>query len=208
MYTPKHFVNDNPAEVKSFIRQNSFGILVSQAGGKLLATHIPLALSDDETKLTGHLSRANAQWKDFAQYDEVLAIFSGPHTYISSSWYNHENVPTWNYIAAHVYGKIQIINDDQLYDSLTRLVDKYEKHSVRPVTVANLSHDYMKRAMQGIVGFEILISKIESSFKLSQNRDQVNYNNIINELEKRGDEQSSQIASEMKNNHQSLFKNK
>jgi transcriptional regulator len=206
MYTPKHFVNNNSDEVKDFIRKNAFGILVNQAVGKILATHIPLELSDDGTKLSGHLSRANAQWKTFQSDGEVLAIFSGPHAYISPSWYNHENVPTWNYIAAHVYGTIRIIDGDQLYESLKHLVDKYEQYSAKPVSVENLSPDYVKRAMLGIVGFEILITKIEASFKLSQNRDEVNYDSIIHALEKRGDDQSSQVAKAMKNNSDSLFK--
>jgi transcriptional regulator len=206
MYTPKHFVNNNTDEVKDFIKKNAFGILVSQSAGKILATHIPLELSDDGTKLTGHLSRGNAQWKNFQSEEEVLAIFSGPHTYISPSWYNHENVPTWNYTAAHVYGTITIIDGDQLYNSLKHLVDKYEKHSAKPVTMESLSPDYVKRAMLGIVGFEISITKMEASFKLSQNRDEVNYNNIIHELEKREDDQSSQVAKAMKRNSDSLFK--
>jgi transcriptional regulator len=206
MYIPKHFVNNNSAEVKDFIRNNAFGILVSQSAGKILATHIPLELSDDGTKLSGHLSRGNAQWKDFQNNEEVLAIFSGAHTYISSSWYNHENVPTWNYTAAHVYGNIEIIDGEKLYSSLKQLVDKYEKNSTKPVSVEKLSPDYLKRAMQGIVGFEISITKMEASFKLSQNRDEINYNNIVHELEKREDDQSSQVAQTMKNNSKSLFK--
>jgi transcriptional regulator len=206
MYTPKHFINNNSAEVKDFIKKNAFGILVSQSAGKILATHIPLELSDDGTKLNGHLSRGNAQWKDFEKSEEVLAIFSGPHAYISSSWYNHENVPTWNYIAAHVYGSIEIIDGEKLHSSLKHLIDKYEQSSEKPVSVEKLSPDYLKRAMHGIVGFEISITKIEASFKLSQNRDEMNYNNIVHELEKRHDGQSSQVAQAMKNNGHSLFK--
>ncbi|MCU0354015.1 MAG: FMN-binding negative transcriptional regulator, partial [Cytophagales bacterium] len=97
MYIPKYHRNDNIDEVKSFIEQNSFGILVSQADSKLWATHIPLELDRNENNkdvLYGHISRGNPQWRYFSDNSQVLAIFPGPHTYISSSWYDHENVPT------------------------------------------------------------------------------------------------------------------
>jgi transcriptional regulator len=205
MHTPKHFINNNIDEIKKFIKENSFGILVTLADGKLIATHIPLALSDNDTKLRGHISRANKQWQSFPTDREVLAIFSGPHAYISSSWYDHENVPTWNYIAAHVYGKIKIIESEALYESLKHMVDKYEQHSEYPVALDKMSPEYIKQSMRGIVGFEITISNIEATFKLSQNRDQKNYENIINQLEKRNDQQSNAIASMMKRTSNSIF---
>src|SRR5258705_824077 len=112
MYVPGYSRNDNIEEVKSFIKENSFAILVSNGSNKLHATHIPLELSTNENGkdiLTGHISKANRQWKNFADNDRVLVIFNGPHAYVSSSWYDHENVPTWNYIAVHIYGTIKII---------------------------------------------------------------------------------------------------
>ncbi len=200
MYTPVHFKNSNLNEVKDFLKQNSFGILISQAENSMLATHIPMELSEDESKLTGHISRANPQWKKFDNSKEVLSIFSGPHAYISSSWYNHENVPTWNYIAVHVYGNITIIDGDQLYDALKKMLDKYEVNSTNPVSLEKMSPAYVSRAMKGIVGFEITIAKIEAAYKLSQNRDEVNHKAIIQELEKHADKNSLQIASEMRKN--------
>lgn len=200
MYVPKQFQNNDASTIKAFIKQNSFGILISQSDNKMLATHIPLEFSGDETKLIGHISRANTQWKKFNSLSEVLAIFTGPHAYISSSWYDHENVPTWNYIAVHVYGKIEIIEGEQLYQSLKRMVDKYESGSARPVSIEKMSPDYVRKSIQGIVGFQITITAIEAAYKLSQNRDQKNYKNIIHELEKREDHSSLQIAEEMKKN--------
>lgn len=200
MYVPKQFQNNDASAIKAFIKQNSFGILISQSDNKMLATHIPLEFSGDDTKLIGHISRANMQWKKFNSLSEVLAIFTGPHAYISSSWYDHENVPTWNYIAVHVYGKIEIIEGEQLYQSLKRMVDKYEAGSARPVSVEKMSPDYVRKSIQGIVGFQITITAIEAAYKLSQNRDQKNYKNIIHELEKREDHSSLQIAEEMKKN--------
>lgn len=198
MYTPKNFQNTDAQEIQDFIRKNGFGILVSTVENKLWATHIPLVLSDDGTKLIAHISRANKQWKDFRANEEVMVIFNGPHSYISSSWYNHENVPTWNYIAVHVYGTIQIIEGDRLYQSLKQLVDKYEKNSACPVDVERMSTEYVHRQMQGITGFEIEITRTEATYKLSQNRDQVNHESITTALEKTGDHQAAEVGRAMK----------
>lgn len=199
MYTPKLFQNNDYSSIKEFIRHNGFGILVTLSGQKMVATHIPMELSSDETKLVGHISRANPQWKNFADQDEVMVIFPGPHAYVSSSWYDHENVPTWNYIAVHVYGNIQIIEGEQLYDSLKQLVDNYESSSVNPISLESMSAEYLRKSIQGLVGFEITINTIEGARKLSQNRDKKNYENIIHELEKQDDSGSKKIAVEMKN---------
>lgn len=198
MYVPKHYENENDAEIKDFIKANSFGILINQTAGKLWGTHIPFHFSADETKLYGHISKGNVQWKSFSSDQEVLAIFTGPHAYISPSWYNHENVPTWNYIAVHVYGTIKIIEGDLLFQSLKHMVDKYEKASAKPVSLEGMSPDYVKKHIQALVGFEITITEIKAAYKLSQNRDQINYHNIIDQLEKREDADSLKVAEAMK----------
>lgn len=182
MYTPHYFKNDNKDEIKSFIGANSFGILIGQGESKILASHIPFQLSVNEAGedvLNGHISKANPHWKSFENNKKVLVIFSGPHAYVSSSWYDHENVPTWNYIAVHVYGTIKTINGDKLLTSLKNLVNKYEESSINPVTVENMSEQFMTKEIKGIIGFEIKIEEIEASYKLSQNRDDKNYGNII-----------------------------
>jgi transcriptional regulator len=198
MYVPKQFRNNDASTINDFIRHHGFGILVSQSDSRMVATHIPLELSEDATKLRGHIAKANPQWKNFQDNSEVMVIFPGPHAYVSSSWYDHENVPTWNYIAVHVYGKIQIIEGEELYSALKHLVDKYENTSEYPVSIEKMSPEYVRQSIRGLVGFAIEISSIEASYKLSQNRDRKNYFNIINELEKRGDHESKSIAAEMK----------
>ncbi|MFV8342222.1 FMN-binding negative transcriptional regulator [Flavobacterium sp. XS2P39] len=200
MYTPESYKNENQEEIKKFLQENSFGILVNQTNGKLCATHIPLELetnTDGNQILQGHISRENPQWKGFSDNDQILAIFSGPHAYISSSWYDHENVPTWNYIAVHVYGKIKIIEGEAVLDSLKKLVDKYEQKSENPVRVENLSKKTMLQT-RGIVAFEIEITDIQCTKKMSQNRDDKNYQNIISELEKTKGVQEIAVAAEMK----------
>lgn len=198
MFVPGYFKNTNIDEVRDFVRHHAFGILVSHTGEKLWGTHIPLELTPDGKFLHGHISKGNQQWKNFRNDDEVMAIFTGPHTYVSSSWYDHENVPTWNYIAVHVYGKVRLIEDDELFQSLKHLLDRYEKDSVHPVSMESMSPEYLQKSLLGLVGFEITITNIEAAYKLSQNRDQKNHQNIIKELEKRGDHESHEVAREMK----------
>jgi transcriptional regulator len=200
MYVPRYFENKNDKEVKDFIRHNSFGVLVSQHAGKLWGTHIPFHFSADESRLYGHISKANLQWRNFNPDEEGMVIFTGPHTYVSPSWYDHENVPTWNYIAAHVYGTITIIEGDLLYQSLKQLVDKYESNVDHPVSLEKMSAEYVKKSIQGLVGFEIKITEIKAAFKLSQNRDDKNHHHIIHALEKNGDHNAQEIAAAMRKN--------
>lgn len=200
MYTPQHYKNENIDEVREFIKANSFGILVSQTKGRLWGTHIPMELDIDESGngiLYSHISKANPQWENFASGEEVLAIFHGPHSYVSSSWYQKEDVPTWNYIAVHVYGTVQIIEGEELMDSLKKLVDHYEHQSEHPVSVENLSEKTM-RQVNGIVGFKILISEIQATYKLSQTRKDTDFHTIVNQLENSTDFMSKATAEAMK----------
>lgn len=203
MYIPSFFKVDNTEEIHDFIHHNGFGIVISQTNEKLLASHIPLLLaknSKGKNVLTGHLSRANPQWKSFESEKQVLIIFQGPHTYISSSWYDHNNVPTWNYMAAHVYGTLRFLTDEELLNSLRILTDKYEAHSEHPVSVHTMDPHMLSSQLKGIVGFEIEVEEIQAAYKLSQNRDDKNFLRIIDELEKKGDENSTRIAEKMKRN--------
>jgi transcriptional regulator len=159
-----------------------------------------MILSKDGTRLIGHISRGNKQWKDSEGFKNVLAIFTGPHTYVSSSWYDHENVPTWNYLAVHVYGSIRIIEGQELLASLSELTDKYETYSEKPVSVKTMSPEYVNREMKGVTGFEILIERFEATRKLSQNRDDKNHQSIVEHLEKKEDQGAKDIASLMKAN--------
>lgn len=198
MYIPEYHKKENLSEIKQFLHKNSFGILVSQLNGKPWATHIPMELEiDDDGKdvLTGHIAKANPQWKDFGRNEEVLCIFNGAHAYISPTWYREEDVPTWNYIAVHVYGKLRILNKEEVMASLHRLVDKYEAGSKNPISVKDMSPRTL-RQVKGIVGFQIEITDIQARYKLSQNRIQ-DHEKIISELEGQNDWGSKAIASEM-----------
>lgn len=198
MYTPPHFQAQSQEEVEAFVKANSFAILVSQQSGKPLATHLPLLWveKEDKTVLWGHWSRANPQWQDIAG-QSVLAIFHGPHAYVSSSWYNHVNVPTWNYIAVHIYGTIRIIEGEELERSLHLLVGKYEADSEHPFQIEQLGSQKFNREMRGIVGLELEVEEIQAAFKLSQNRNAEDYQNIISKLDDKGGEDQA-VAQAMK----------
>lgn len=200
MFIPNYYKNENIEEVKNFLNENSFGILISQSNGNISGTHIPMELDTDENGedvLVGHIAKANPQTKNLKDKEEILAIFNGPHSYISPSWYQKEDVPTWNYVAVHVYGKVEIIEGEKLLESLKKLVDKHERNSENPISVEKLSCRTLKQ-VNGIVGFSIKINEIQAAYKLSQNRDEKDYYNIASELEKGGDSNSIGVAEEMK----------
>lgn len=195
MFTPTHYKNEDINEIKDFLLNNSFGILVNQVDGKPWATHIPLELevdSDGNDILVGHIAKANPQWKYFEENTQVLCIFNGPHSYVSSSWYKEEEVPTWNYIAVHIYGALKIQDEEALLSSLHKLVDKYEEDSKEPISIDNLSPQIM-RQIKGIVGFEIKVEDIQATYKLSQGREH-DHSKIISELEEQENSGSKAIA--------------
>lgn len=203
MYIPNHYKNENLEEVKDFIQQNSFGILINIVDQKPWGTHIPLELEQDDdgnTILVGHIAKANPQWKNFTENAEVLCIFNGPHSYVSSSWYKEEEVPTWNYIAVHVYGKLKVLSEEETLQSMCRLVDKYEKVSKNPISLDDMSPKTM-RQVKGVVGFQINISDIQATYKLSQTRKE-DHSTIIAELQEQKDAGSQAIAQKMKDRSQ------
>jgi|SRR5271166_1238981 len=203
MYIPKLFQEKDWPEIKRVIDQNSFATVVSCSAEGPVATHVPLRLVESGAEkwiLQGHVSRANPHWHLFERGERSLAIFAGPHAYVSPRWYDHVNVPTWNYVAIHVYGKSRVVNDPaELHSLMKGLVDQYEGHVETPdrYTMEKLPQDYLASQMKGIVGFEISVDEVQASFKLSQNRDEQNYFNVIGELRKSGDQDAQGVAQEM-----------
>ena len=198
MYIPKHFTIQDEETKYEMIEQNSFATLFSQHNGEPYATHLPLLLNRETLTLHGHFARPNEQWKDI-ENQEVLAIFQGPHSYISPSWYKtNKAVPTWNYVAVHVYGELEIVEDEQeLIDSLQDLVHKYENPK-SAYSLNDVDPNYMEGLSRGIVGFKIKINKIEGKAKLSQNHSVERQNLVVEKLEKVGSEESKRIAELMR----------
>ncbi|MDM5371364.1 MULTISPECIES: FMN-binding negative transcriptional regulator [Bacillus cereus group] len=198
MYIPKYFAIQDEEMKYEIMEQNSFAILFSQHNGEPYATHLPLLLNRETLTLHGHFARANEQWKDIGT-QQVLAIFQGPHSYISPSWYETNNaVPTWNYVAVHVYGELEIVEDEKtLVDSLQDLVNKYEDPE-STYSLNDVDPNYMGGLSKGIVGFKIKINKIEGKAKLSQNHSVERQNLVVEKLEKVGSEESKRIAELMR----------
>ncbi|WP_409509006.1 FMN-binding negative transcriptional regulator [Bacillus spizizenii] len=196
MYIPKYYKVTNINEIWDFVKENSFGTIVTTRKGKPIATHLPLQLvqEGDTYFITGHIAYGNPQWRTFETSEDVLVMFQGPHAYISSSWYKQENVPTWNYQAVHVYGTASILNEEELKQDLTSLLQKYEKHRENPVLWDRLSPQLLGQELKGIVGFKIRVQEIQAANKLSQNRNEEDYQNIVNKLYEEKDINSQQMA--------------
>jgi transcriptional regulator len=200
MYIPKHFnINDENA-IFNLLEENSFATLISQHNGEPYASHLPFVLNKDERALYGHFARANGQWKDI-QNQQVLVIFQGPHCYISPSWYETKvAVPTWNYVAAHIYGEMEILdNKEEVFDSLKQMVNKYEIPN-SSYQLNDVDSSYVEDLSKGIVGFKINITRIEGKAKLSQNHPVERQKLVIQQLEKTTLENNRKIADLMKAN--------
>jgi transcriptional regulator len=174
MYIPKSFASDDLAQLHALMRRHSFAILVTQHDGTPFATHLPFLIDPERGAhgtLLAHMARANPQWRDLAAGQEALAIFGGPHAYVSPSWYDTSpSVPTWNYAAVHAYGVARLVEDrDELHAMLEKLVDTHESAFEQPWRM-DLPADYLDRMMRAVVGFTIEITRLEGKLKLSQNR--------------------------------------
>jgi len=200
MYIPKYFKVENVDEILDFVQKNSFGTIVTTEQGKPIATHLPLGFNKkgDDYYITGHVAYGNPQWRTFETCQDVLVMFQGPHAYISSSWYGHEEVPTWNYQAVHIYGQASILERDELIEELTIMMEKYEKHREHPILWDNLSPQLLENQLKAIVGFKIRVEDIQAAYKLSQNRNDTDYMNIIGQLQNEGDPNAEQLAAVMK----------
>jgi len=198
MYIPKAFREDDINTLHAFIREYSFAALITQQDGVPFASHLPFLLDADRGPygtLLAHMARANPQWRAFNKEQEVLVIFQGPHTYITPSWYEVElSVPTWNYAVVHAYGLPRLVEEkSELYELLKILIQTHEAHFEKPWPF-QLPDDYMQKMMQGIVGFEIQITRLEGKFKLSQNRTASEREKVIDALQDSSDTLSTGIA--------------
>lgn len=177
MYIPKFYKVTDVEEIREFVQHHSFGTLVTTRKGRPIATHLPLQLVKEEEDyyITGHMAYGNPQWRTFEASEEILIMFQGPHSYISSSWYEQENVPTWNYQAVHIYGAAQILDEEELKQDLTKLMKKYEQHRADPVLWDKLSPSLLDKEIKGIVGFKVKVNEIQAAYKMSQNRSDTDY---------------------------------
>jgi transcriptional regulator len=195
MYSPPYNRVEDRAELMEFMRANNFPLLVTGTGGALQASHLPITVHEEGNQILidMHMAKNNPQWKEFFD-DEVMVVFSGPHAYISPRWYSDkERVPTWNYAAVHAYGVPKIVSDKQAKcDSQRRLIESLDPQWL-PRHDA-LSPKYVDMMIEGIVNFTIPVSRIETRWKLSQNRGRQEQELIAAALEKSSDTTERALA--------------
>lgn len=198
VYIPGDFQETDPQRIAALLARHSFALLVTvDANGRPFASHLPLFYDSscgENGTLLGLMARANPQWRQFNGGPEALAVFSGPHAYVSPSWYEaHPSVPTWNYAAVHAYGRPRVVADDAARAILARLVDQYEAGFAKPWRMALLA-DYEAAMLKGIVAFEIEITKLEAKFKMSQNRTAADRRNVTERLAAEGSDDAAELA--------------
>jgi len=201
MYIPTAFREPDPEKLFDLIEQNSFGLLVSEHDGAPFATHLPLLLDRTHAPhgcLIGHIARANPQWQQ-AEGKPVLAVFSGPHAYISPTWYEARDVvPTWNYVAVHAYGTFRAIHDvDALLEIVGHYVEFFEGTMPSPWKF-DATSEYARNMARAIVGFRIEISRLEGKWKLNQNQPRDRREKVVRALLASGDGSSQAIAALIK----------
>jgi transcriptional regulator len=208
MYNRPYFKANDHSEVLAFMQAHPFIMLCGcDAENNPVATHVPALIEIREEKifLKAHIMRKQKHTAAFEQNKNVLAIFSGAHTYISASWYQQKNIAgTWNYQAVHASGILHFKDENFLHHLLVQLTEKFENNPHSPSLVSKMDEMYVSNNMKAIIAFEIEITSIEHIFKLSQNRDKKSYENIIEHLQ-HGDEEAQSIAATMKERQDKVF---
>jgi len=201
VYSPPYNRVEDRSELVDFMRRNSFALLVTATGGVPLASHLPVIIADGAAGIVihSHMAKNNPQWQEFFE-DEVLMVFAGPHAYVSPRWYEEkERVPTWNYAAVHAYGKVTVTTD------------RAAKHAAQRELVAQLDPqwlpkfdalraEYVEGMLNGIVTFDIAATRIETRWKLSQNRGRREQELIAAALDK-SDDPSVRALAELTRKH-------
>lgn len=206
MYNIPDFKTGDQQQVIDFMHNNPFAVLTGcDADNKPVATHVPLLIKEREGKirLQGHIMRQTDHHKAFEKNANVLAIFNGPHTYVSASWYTHQKqASTWNYMTVHAKGTLTFGDEQLLLNVLHETTARFENNPASPSLGEHLPNEYVQRLMKAIVAFEIEVTSIDHVFKLSQNKDAESYQNIISKLAN-GDSEAKKISELMQANKSS-----
>jgi transcriptional regulator len=202
MYNPPHFAVEDRAEIYAMVRACRLANLVTAGASGLVATPLPMILDEagaENGVLYGHIAKANPHWKEAPQQD-ALAIFSGPDAYISPNWYaskarDGKVVPTWNYIAIHVYGPVEFFHEpERLLDVVARLTAMHEAGQPRPWSVADAPPEFIQSQLRGIVGIRIPITRIEAKRKMNQNRSAEDRAGVVRALSASASETDRSVA--------------
>lgn len=209
MYKVPHFTVKDQESVVEFMYAHPFVILTGCSDNIPVATQVPVLIDERDGKLVlrGHIMRKTDHHLAFGQNPEVLVLFNGPHSYVSASWYSMRGVgSTWNYMTVHARGKIRLMDEEHTLQLLTDLTHKYEDQQPQPELLENMNRDeYVQPMIKAIASFEIVLEDIYPLFKLSQNRDDESYKNIVAQLMSGEDIDGITIAGEMMKLRPHLF---
>ena len=200
MYKFSYYTETDKDKVIAFMQENYFAAITGHGDEYPVATQVPLEIEikeDGKILLSGHMMKNTDHHKAFSKNENVLVLFNGPHCYISASWYTTPEIgSTWNYMTVHAKGKIKFLDEAATITAVENITNKHEGAD----TIASfdkLSQEYIQHMVKAIAAFEIEVVSLDNVFKLSQNRDNVSQQNIIEQLKKRSDAQSAAIAKEM-----------
>jgi transcriptional regulator len=210
MYNLPHYKENDPSQVIEFIHQHPFALIAGcGADGKPVATQIPLFIEEREGVLflTGHMMLKTDHCEAMKENQNVLCVFTGPHAYVSATWYDDpRQASTWNYMSVHIHGSIQFLGEEALVEVLKKTSLHFEQYNAQSPTVYDqLPEDYRNRLMKAIVAFEIRVERMEHVFKLSQNRNERSYDQIIEHLQQ-SDADARAVAGEMEKRKDSIYK--
>ncbi|MDI3321786.1 FMN-binding negative transcriptional regulator [Pinibacter soli] len=209
MYGFPYYKTKDHAKVLQFMQAHPFVMLVGCEEQQCpVASQVPILISEKDGRmfLEGHVMRNTDHQKAFAANSNVLAIFTGPHTFVSASWYtNPQQASTWNYMAVHARGKLTFLSEERLIDILRRTTEQFESNSASEASFDKLPHEYVTRLAKAIVGFEIEVTALDHTFKLSQNRDEESYKNITHHLSVSDNADANEIAKMMEAGHTNVY---
>jgi transcriptional regulator len=197
MYIPEHFKETNPERISALIEGHPFGMLVTAPEGVPFVSHLPFIFertAGTQGRLLGHMARANPQWQHFSKGSEVLAVFQGPHAYVSPSWYSSPGVPTWNYAVVHLRGNPRIIEDETELETLVEQLTRVHESPMPSPWEPKLTVERRSKLLNMIVGFEIEITHIQGKFKLSQNRPLEDQQHVVEELSQSNNQADTSLA--------------
>ncbi|MEI9808638.1 MAG: FMN-binding negative transcriptional regulator [Bacteroidota bacterium] len=190
MYNLPYFKEKDAEIVKQFMREHPFAFLCGcDARNRPVATQVPVFIDEKDGRLflTGHMMKSTDHQKAFLHNPAVLAVFTGPHTYVSASWYeNQQQGSTWNYMSVHAKGSLRFLDEQSLLDVLRRTTNHFENNPHSGANFENIPADYIEKMVKAIVAFEIEVKEMDNVFKLSQNRDEKSYDNIAEKLKAQG----------------------
>lgn len=199
MYSFSYYTEKDRTKVLAFMQANPFAMLIGSNQHIPAATQVPFFIDEVEGELvlTSHIMKNTDHHKAFVNNPEALVVFTGPHTYVSASWYTHApSASTWNYISVHARGQLRFMDEEGLRNILRRTTDHFENNSQSKAAYDQLPDDYIRKLLPAIVGVEIKVTALDNVFKLSQNRDAESYDNIIQQLNTQ-DAGAQAIAREM-----------